>query len=188
MPQTSPTPPATRQVEKIREIIVGRQFHAVEQRLTRLEENLRPMPVTGSDTASPSAHAQQEQALEIRHLRQSIEVERNRQAEETKRLAQQIQHIARSRREAAEETQRAIQAQLGPWFQEWQGRLQQHLQQRESHLIAEFRAELDHMRQWMREELKQHPDENSEQLRIALEQFATAARAVAQHLPSTRRP
>lgn len=183
MPQTSPTPPATAQVEKIREIIVGRQFHAVEQRLARLEEKLRPMPVAEATEPSP-----QVQTAELQHLRQSLEAEKQRQTGETRRLAQQIQDIARSRREAAEETRRAIEADLRPWFQEWQGNLQKHLQQRESHLIAELRSELDQMRQWMREEWQRMPAQDSEPLRAALQQFAAAAQAVAHHLPPSNNP
>ena len=188
MPQTSPTPPATQQVERIREIIVGRQFHAVEQRLARLEENLRPMPVADPNGDPAAAHARESQAAEIERLRQSMDTERFRQAEETRRLAQQIQAIARSRREATEETRRAIEADMKPWFHEWQGKLQQHLAQRESHLIAELRSELEQMKQWIRGELDKRPQSDSHQLRAALEQFATAAKAVAEHLPPSPAP
>jgi len=188
MPQTTPTPPATRQVEKIREIIVGRQFHAVEQRLSRLEENLRPMPVAEPAAQPMTPHVLEDHALELHRLRQSLEAEKSRQDTETRRLAQQIQSIARSRREAADETRRAVQSDLGPWFQEWQARLQQHLQQREAHLISELRAELDQLRQWMRDELQARPTGNSEPLRAALEQFAHAARNVAEHLPPAESP
>jgi hypothetical protein len=44
------------------------------------------------------------------------------------------------------------------------------------------------MRHWMRSELQKRPSEDSAQLRSALEQFATAARAVAEHLPPSRNP
>lgn len=183
MPQTSPTPPATQQVERIREIIVGRQFHALEQRLSRLEESLQATPF-GDHPVDPSIlRTQKDQALELQRIQKSFDAEKARQSEETRRLAQQIQAVARSRREAAEETRRAVQADLRPWFHDWQGRLQQHLAQRENHLISELRAELEQMKHWIREELANSAQNESEPLRVALEQFATAARAVADHLP-----
>ena len=179
MPQTPPNQPPSHQVEKIREIIVGRQLRSVEQRLARLEENLRPMPVEPQREAPGNSDAQQQQAAEIREIKHRLTSTTESHAEETKRLALQIQSVARGRKEMAEEVRRTVEAELRPWFMEWQGQLQQHLQKRESHLIAEFRAELENMRHWVRREMAQQPQGDNENLRRALEAFATSARTLA---------
>ncbi|MGB6219439.1 hypothetical protein [Haloferula sp.] len=192
MPHPTPQLQAGRQVERIREILIGRQMETVEQRLDRLEKSIKPMPV------EPSAGIFEQKLTEIREqheetlcrLRDEIDADRLRQLDETRRLAQQIQTIARSRNHSEEEARLAAEHRMAAWFSQWQVGLNQNLQQREDYLITELRAELDRMRSWIRTELaaKPNPQPDVARLRGALEQLAAVTRTITENLPQGSNP
>ena len=139
MPHSPPDPSSTRQVERIREILVGRQLAGIGQRLDRLESRLQPMPV-----ADPSSldDIRREHREAIHRIQDEFDAEKLRQFEETRRLATQIQSVARQRREIAEEAQRAVIDDLQPRFQEWQTGMLAWLGQREQQLEQRLEARI----------------------------------------------
>jgi DNA anti-recombination protein RmuC len=181
-----PSPPhaahPSQQVEKIREILVGRQMRAVEQRLERLERELQPMPVESAETAwaRDLESLRHELAASTQNLRDALDAERLRRQEETERLARRIESIARSRREAADETRRAVGADLRSGFDRWQSQLFEQLQQRENRLLDRLRDELGRMRGWVKEELGSHRETR---IHDALEQLASSVREISEKLP-----
>ncbi|MEP4076916.1 hypothetical protein [Haloferula sp.] len=187
MPHPTPQLQAGRQVERIREILIGRQMETVEQRLDRLENALQPMPVetpTGIfEEQMADVRKQNEEAL--CRLRDEIDADRLRQLDETRRLAQQIQSVARSRASSENDAQQTAEQRMATWFDQWQKGLNQHLQQREDYLIGELRAELDRMRIWIQDELaaKQADQPDLTRLRGAFDQLAAATRSINEILP-----
>ncbi len=184
MPPAPPTPHPSRQVERIREILVGRQMQSVEQRLERLESRLQPMPVESADaTWSRDLESLRRECREASvTLRDAFDAERLRQQEVTQKLARRIESVARSREDVAEEARRAVDAQLRPGFERWQQQLFDQLRDRESHLIGQLREELDRMRAWIREELSERAD--ADRLHRAFERLAASAREIADSFPT----
>ena len=149
----SPTPPSplnpSQAVERIREIIVGRQLEKLEARVVRLES-------AGSHGQVPSRWEERMCTAEARieALQQSLQRldESNReqadarslqQREEIQRLAAQIQQVAAIK--SAANVQPAIdqlEHKLGAWLNHWQGSLQAHLNEREERLAKQMREEV----------------------------------------------
>ena len=192
MPHPTLQPQAGRQVERIREILIGRQMETVEQRLDRLEKSLQPMPVENSTGIFEQrlADVKDQHEESLCRLRDEIDADRLRQLDETRRLAQQIQSISRSRSTAEEEARQATEQHMSAWFSQWQTGLNQHLQQRENYLITELRAELERMRTWVRSELaaKQSSQPDIDRLRSAFDQLAAATRSISEILPKSTPP
>lgn len=186
MPDSSPQTQPSRQVKRIREILVGRQMQNVEQRLDLLEAALQPMPIKPEPALLESQLAELRRDGEeaVTGLRDEIDAARLRQLEETRRLAQQIQTVARSRSDAVRESRKALEQDIGKWFGSWQGKLQQQLQQREKFLITELRTELSKIRSTIDQQQQTHrpPAPDLSQVRAALEQLATTSRHIADQL------
>ncbi|QJE99009.1 hypothetical protein [Luteolibacter luteus] len=181
-----PSPPETnpsRQVERIREILVGRQMESVERRLERLEANLRPLPTVANEDVFEIrlANFEQRHDLKLQELRDEIDVERARRVEETHRLATQIQAAARNRSDNGVEAQAVLEQRITLWLEHWNTGFRQHLQEREQYLIGELRGELEKTRAWVREKLEGKDQEGSLQKRLqaSFAQLAEAARAIA---------
>jgi|GEM_PF-4093346 len=177
MPHPSTHTPSRRTVERIREILIGRQMQRVEKRLERLETQLQPMPVESGERRTPSED-------ELVRLRDEIDAERLRQLDETRRLAQQIQSVARGRHDAFVDVRRSLEQDLGQWFQQWQDGLQRHLREREEWLVGELRTELDRIRAWIRDELARRPASPADldQLHDSFEDLAKLTRSIAERL------
>lgn len=192
MPHPTPQLQAGRQVERIREILIGRQMETVEQRLDRLENSLHPMPVESQtgifEEQWSDVRKQSEESL--CRLRDEIDADRLRQLDETRRMAQQIQSIARSRTNSEDEARQSAEQRMSAWFSQWQTGLNQHLQQRETYLVGELRAELERMRTWVRDELaaKQSDQPDLTRLRGAFDQLAAATRSITESLPPGSSP
>jgi hypothetical protein len=145
------------------------------------------MPVEGStgifEKKLADVRKQSEETL--CRLRDEIDADRLRQLDETRRLAQQIQSIARSRSSSEDDARQAAEQRMSDWFSHWQTGLNQHLQQRESYLITELRAELDRMRSWIKDELAAKPSGQPDlaRLRSAFDQLAAATRSITESLP-----
>lgn len=178
-----PASHASQQVERIREILIGRQMQSVEQRLDRLEARLSPMPVEAAEAAwiRDLESLQQECRESKLRVHEAIAAERLRQQQESQRLAQQIETIARQRRELTDEGLRLIKTRLAPGFDRWQHQLFGQLQQRESHLVAQLRDELDRLRAWVHKELSSRSDSST--LHQAVAQLAASVRQLAERLP-----
>ena len=184
MPPAPPEINPSRQVERIRESLVGRQMESVERRLERLEANLRPLPAApgGDDVFGIRlATFEQRHDLKLQELRDEIDTERARRVEETHRLATQIQAAARSRAESGIEAQAELEQRITRWLEHWNLGFRQYLQQREQHLIGEMRSELEQTRAWVKARLEEHSRTGADQKRLqaSFAQLADAARAIA---------
>lgn len=198
---TSPFNPS-RQVERIREILVGRQMAHVEHRLDRLEHRVSappngrqsapPPPVTGSqpghhgETGLVEESQQRELAISrlTERIQQSVEelrrgitsrppatevderfgslrgelrsdhaqLQRDLQQESRERvaavqeLASRISRLATEQADLRDSGDGAAVARLQTAVEDWQNRLNDHLQNRERWLISQLRQELDRLR------------------------------------------
>lgn len=149
-PSSSPTNPS-QAVERIREIIVGRQFERLEQRVARLE---------GAEPSGPHASAPWEERLctsearleALQHslqrladtTREEVEIRSSQQRAEIQRLAAQIQQVAAMKSAEAREQSavRELESRLGTWLTSWQGALQSHLNERDHRLADQLRGEV----------------------------------------------
>jgi hypothetical protein len=184
MPPAPPDTNPSRQVERIREILVGRQIESVERRLERLEANLRPMPTqAGGDVFEIRlASFEKRQDEKLAALRDEIDAEKARRVEETHRLASQIQAAARSRADSGLEAQVELEQRFTRWLDHWNQGFRNYLQQREEHLIGELRAELEKTREWVKSKVETSDRGRVEQARLqeSFLQLANAARAIAE--------
>jgi hypothetical protein len=159
-------------------------MESVERRLERLEANLRPMPTqAGGDVFEIRlASFEKRQDEKFAALRDEIDAEKARRVEETHRLAGQIQAAARSRADSGLEAQLELEQRFTRWLDHWNQGFRQYLQQREEHLIAELRAELEKTREWVKSKVETSDRGRIEQTRLqeSFLQLANAARAIAE--------
>lgn len=194
MPHPSTAPQTARQVERIREILVGRQMQEVEQRLARLEKHLRPMP---ADEAAGTLDArlaafQRHQEERLIRLRDEVDAGRLQQFEEIRRLAQQVQSLAREQHGQGGDGGDGgeLEQRLGRWMQSWQDDLQRYLKEREDYLVGQLRAELDRLRAWTRSETERLSGSAgaapTERYRQSFQRLAEFAQAMADELNEPR--
>lgn len=197
MPPNPPDINPSRQVERIREILVGRQMEGVERRLERLEAGIRPMPSAAVDDVFQIRLATFEQRhdRQLQELRDEIDAEKARRVEETHRLASQIQAAARSRADSGLEAQVELEQKFTRWLEHWNQGFRQYLHQREQHLVNELRSELEQTREWVKSKVVADDQVKADQRRMhaSFEQLAAAARAIADAaalhvIPSEARP
>jgi hypothetical protein len=197
MPPNPPDINPSRQVERIREILVGRQMKGVERRLERLEAGVRPMPSAAVDDVFQIRLATFEQRhdRQLQELRDEIDAEKARRVEETHRLASQIQAAARSRADSGLEAQVELEQKFTRWLEHWNQGFRQYLHQREQHLVNELRSELEQTREWVKSKVVADDQVKADQRRMhaSFEQLASAARAIADAaalhvIPSEARP
>ncbi len=183
-PPATPETHPSRQVERIREILVGRQMENVERRLEKLEGRLAPLPAQPENDVFQIRleRLEQQHVRDLQELRDDIDAGRARQLGEIHRLAGQIQAVARSRAELGIEAQAELERKVGRWLENWQSGFTRHIQQREEYLIRELRAELERQREWVKTELAAR-DKNAPG-RVALQagfaRLASAARELAE--------
>lgn len=152
-PRNPTNAPTSSQLERVREIIIGRQLGKVEQRLQRLEERTQ---VAASDGTVTEAQERIE-ALEARFeaVRDAIQYqvdqirfefggEMDHRKHEVRRLAEQIQQAAQAKQPPAVTAPdlAAAENRLVAWVSAWQQSLEQHLVRRENWLIGQLREEL----------------------------------------------
>jgi excinuclease UvrABC nuclease subunit len=149
MSPTSPPINQSQAVERIREIIVGRQLERLEQRVVQLEAQTGPeqSAVRFEDrlcTAEARLEALQHSLQRLsEHTREESASRSHQQRAEIQRLAMQIQQIAASRAAAASQPAiEQLEARIGTWLGNWQQALQNHLNHREEQLAGQLRAEV----------------------------------------------
>ena len=147
----SPTPPPinpSQAVERIREIIVGRQLERLEQRVVHLEAQAGPdQPADRLEDRLCTAEARLEalqHALQRLgdHTREESASQSQQQRAEIQRLAAQIQQIAATRAAASQPEIAQLEGRIGTWLGQWQQALHKHLSQREQQLAGQLRAEV----------------------------------------------
>ena len=179
----------SRTVEKIREIIVGRQLDRLEQRLARLE-NSAPAAVPGTFPADDRLLTAEARLEALRHsferfaesTRQEVESRSQQQRAEVQRLAAQIQQVAAERSsETGAGAVRQLENRLGQWLCQWQGALQTHLDEREKRMADQLRGEVATMWEHTEEQITRLQSRSAERQWIEqrLARIAAAARALA---------
>jgi hypothetical protein len=138
-------------VERIREIIVGRQLDRLDQRLTRLESaGIQAMPgiAVPSEERISTAEARVEAMQQSLHrhtdaVREEFERRAQQQRAEAQRLAAQIQQVAAMKSaQDGDAAANRLESRIGTWLGNWQGALQNHLNQREQQLASQLRGEM----------------------------------------------
>lgn len=182
MSQDTPPPSPSHTVERIREIIVGRQLDRLEQRVAILEQSpsaggVRAEARFDSIEARIEAIQQHFQRLSD-SLRFDAEAREIRHQEEARRLAEQFQQAAVSSLSA---NPAELEAKVGQWLGEWQGASQQLATEREQKLIGQLRDELLRFGKWVtarfEEQKRTQADPAAIDRRFA--QISKAARALA---------
>lgn len=152
-PSINPSRTTSQTVERIREIIVGRQLERLEQRVARMESGFSPgMPhspsVSGlfedrlfTNEAQIEALKESVHRLSDAH-REQTENRFNQHRDEIQRLAGQIQQVALQRASVttAPEIQ-GLEKKVTTWLSEWQGSIQTHLADRDRRLVGQLREE-----------------------------------------------
>ncbi len=145
---TSPPLNPSQAVERIREIIVGRQFDRLEQRVTRLES---AGPAAPSSPVEDGRLAGEARLAELKQdLHRIIDAERSHTdgqiagcRGEIQRLSARIQQIAAANATAAAGPGvRELEQKLGGWLAGWQRSLHQHLGERDDRLADQIRGEV----------------------------------------------
>lgn len=190
----SPSPPSpinpSQTVERIREIIVGRHLERIEQRVARLEEATpaaQGLPSQWEDRLCNSEAKLEAMQESVQRLHEAVREDTRYRTEshqsEIHRLAAQIQQVAAAR--ASESNPAAIQqleARLGTWLTNWQGALQNHLNEREERLAGQIREEV--ARLWENTESQitrlQSRTLERDQIEERFRRIADAARALAE--------
>jgi hypothetical protein len=168
--------PSTTQVERMREIIVGRQLGKVEQRLDRLEQQVtQTVPLPDAIMRMEDMEARFEalrDALQhqMDHMRRELGGEMVHRKQEVRRLAEQIQHSAQAKMTtlASQQEIASLESRLVHWLTSWQQSVELHVEQRERWLVGQLREELQ------RQSLTQPDHHNA----MVQEQIATAAQAL----------
>lgn len=168
--------PSTTQVERMREIIVGRQLGKVEQRLDRLEQQVtQTVPLPDAISRMEDMEARFEalrDALQhqMDHMRRELGGEMVHRKQEVRRLAEQIQLSAQAKMTslASQQEIASLESRLVQWLTSWQQSVELHVEQRERWLVGQLREELQ------RQSLTQPDHRNA----MVQEQIATAAQAL----------
>lgn len=143
-PPTSPLNPSET-VERIREILVGRQFDLLERRVSLLEAR-GPQPPTASDRRAAGESKFAELRDEVRQQLDAGRRETQSQFEECRGeirlLSAHIQEVAAARAAEAAPGVRELEVKLGGWLGSWQTSLQTHLAERDEKLAGQLRGEV----------------------------------------------
>lgn len=186
-------PSPSHAVERIREIIVGRQLDRLEQRVALLEQTIPGDAAAWTCEPRLEAVEAQVEAIQDRlhrlseGYRHETEARDSRHQEEIRRLADRIQSSAAGI--ASPDAIPRIEAKLGQWLSDWQSTALRRADQRENLLISHLRAELVKFRDWVSSEAAAQNQLKAD--RAELEQrfakVAAAARALAEAAESPTR-
>jgi len=191
-PTASPLNPS-QTVERIREIIVGRQFERLEQRVAHLE-SMEPRGVTQSPwedrlcTSEARLEALQHSLQRLADFtREEVEIRSARQQAEIQRLSVQIQQVAamKSAEEREHTAVRELEGRIGAWLTSWQGGLNSHLNERDNRLADQLRGEVASLwesteAQITRLQSQQNRADDRQWIEERFARIALAARALAE--------
>jgi HPt (histidine-containing phosphotransfer) domain-containing protein len=185
-------------VERIREIIVGRQLERLEQRVVRLESAQSAAPA-GSGSVTDPSHRPWEDRLTTTEARvealqhavqrlsdQTREEARSRtyeQKEEIQRLASQIQQVAAMRAaESGEAAVTKLEGRIGSWLGTWQNSLHAHLDSREQRITSQLREEVATLWESTESQITRLQSRSVDRLQMEerFQRIAAAARALAE--------
>jgi hypothetical protein len=189
--------PTSAQLERVREIIVGRQLGKIEQRLEQLENITPAKSAAVNDTEvglrmeqleakfEAVRDAMQQQVDQVRHELGGEMVNRNH---EVRRLAELIQQTAQMRAAAGvtPEDLAASEHRMHAWAAAWQQSLEQHLQQREQLWMHYFQQQWQRLHAHMA--ASQPPRETQQQIAAAAQALGHAAASLSQWAKSFSSP
>jgi DNA repair exonuclease SbcCD ATPase subunit len=189
-PDPSPINPS-QTVERIREILVGRQLERLEQRVARLEATGQAASVaTDSPDYRYYTHEARLEALQhsLQRLADSTREEaaslRTHHHGEIQRLAAQIQQVAATKSSDAQQQAavRDLEGRIGQWLTSWQGALQSHLNERDNRLADQLRGEVASLWEEMEGQIMrlQSRATGREWIEERFARIAAAARALAE--------
>lgn len=185
---------ASQTVERIREIIVGRQLERLEQRVARIESGVHPntpLPpaVPGLFEDRLFANEAQIEALKenLHRLsdaqREQTEARFNQHRDEIHRLSNQIQHVAALKSAAASQPAiNDLETKVIDWLRDWQGSLQTHLAERDHRLVTQLRDEFAAVWEQTESQLTRLESRtvNRDTIEERFKRIALAARALAE--------
>ena len=192
---SSPYNPSA-QVERMREIIVGRQLARVEQRLDRLDHFVEQPQLSHRDTLNrietveakfETSHDNMQHQVDQMRLEYGGEIATRRN--EVHRLAEQIQATAQQRSDQRVQPQMMseMEQRMGFWLTTWQRGLEQHLEQRENWLIQQLRQELQQVRAATTQQIaawEASQQQSQQATQAKLEHITQAARALTESASS----
>jgi len=186
---STPESPPTRAVERIREIIVGRQLERIEQRLEKLEGLGRGGAEMADGAVTRLAAAEERmEVLEqmVQRMAEQLEwgeMRRVEMEEEMRRMSVQMHQMAEvSGGQRIEAQVRQMEERVGAWLGQWQLGVQSHLGARDAALVGQFRMEIAAWSDQMRAELARlgYGVYERQAVEERLRAIAAAARALAE--------
>lgn len=188
-PNPSISPAPSQAVERIREILVGRQLERIELRISHLENQ----PLSGNPggnwnerLCAQEAKTETLQDALQRITRQSDEENQRRETvhrEEIQRISNQVQQVAASRTSQTQSEDVArLEQKVGGWLHNWHKAFQEHLNSRDQKLLAGIRSEVAMLWESTEGELTRLRSQAVETTEIneRLERVAQAARQLAE--------
>jgi len=151
MSSPSPTFNPSQTVERIREIIVGRHFERLEQRVARLETHGVPAPAGSATHLEDRLFANEAQIEALKENVERFSAGHQEQSElriaqfreETQRLAAQIQQVASLKSsESALPAVHQLEQRIGAWLTDWQSSFHLQLNERDQRIASQLRNEV----------------------------------------------
>lgn len=189
MIQHSPTENPSHTVERIREILVGRQLEHLEQRVCLLEHPGLPEPPEEPRLDALEARLnslQQQLSGFTESMRTEVGLFKLRQQEELRGLV----HSAKKLEVRPAASQEQLEAKVGRWLTEWQDHAREQAESRERVLVSQLREELVRFRDWISASVAslERRKADREELEQRLSGFVTAARALVDAFPASILP
>lgn len=198
----SPTPTSlnpSQTVERIREIIVGRQLERLEGRISRLEAIPRAggaKPIIDSGVLEDRilanearVEALQDHVHRLGHNQEDMERAAAMYRQEAQRLASQIQEVVRERSAAsASPVVEGLERRLGAWLTDWQKSMNSRLESRDRILAERVRAELATMKESIDARISELEARTPHNVEERFSRIAAAARALAESAGSLGKP
>lgn len=144
MPDSTLNP--SQQVERIREILIGRQMHQVENRLQRLEASA-PGPATAPDSLQRLEQSQRDVVDQANQLRQQISQEVELRNQQVAHLANHLDAASRKLQEASvgiEKQDRQLEKHLSAHLEQMSAAMAARIDARVREILQHLQTELVH--------------------------------------------
>ena len=170
--------PSVAQLERAREVIVGRQLEHLERRLDELEQRLsRQSTDPWREGVEEIFSAMQNQMAALRkQLHQEISQRQQEMAQAVGYFQQSLQHSVASVQDGS-----AMEQRLHAWLSAWQQAMEQHLIEREQWLLHVMREEWQRAQQASSAQIQHQVQQQvQQQLATAVQTMNAAAHSLSQ--------